>query len=143
MAFQNYTTRDWALLILRVALGITLIMHGWPKWAGGGPDSFVRFLRLQHVPAPLLMAWIMAVVELIGGLAILAGFRLTWAGWAAAGEQALVAWFLKISKGVAFIAARGVGWEFNFLLIAIAVALVYLGPGAATLEGVLKSRRSM
>lgn len=141
MRFDSYTPRDWALLILRVALGITLIVHGYPKLLEAGPTAFARFLRIQQFPAPLLSAWFMAIVEVIGGLAILAGFRITWAGWAAAFEQALIAWFLKIAKGVPFIAPRGVGWEFNFLLVAIAVAVVYLGPGAITLEAIVKSRR--
>lgn len=141
MQWQSYTPQDRALLILRIALAITLIAHGYPKLFDPSPVAFARFLRLQHFPAPLLSAWFMALVEFIGGLAILAGIHMTWAGWAVAFEQALVAWFLKIGKGIAFIAARGVGWEFNFLLMAMAIALVFLGSGPITYEAILRRRR--
>lgn len=141
MQWESYGARDRALLILRIALAVTLIAHGYPKLFDPSPVAFARFLRLQDFPAPLLSAWFMALAEFVGGLAILAGIQTTWAGWAAAFEQALIAWFLKIGKGVGFIAARGVGWEFNFLLIAMALALVFLGPGAITYEAILKNRR--
>jgi len=143
MQFRQYSSRDWALLILRVALGITLVVHGYPKLFDAGPAVFARYLRIQHIPAPLLSAWFMALVEFVGGLMLVAGFQVTWAGWAAAVERVFIAWFFKIARHVDFVAARGVGWEFDFALLAMAVAVALLGPGAVTLEAVLKSRRQM
>ncbi len=143
MRFQSYSSRDWALLILRVALGITLIVHGYPKLLDAGPAAFARYLRIQHIPAPLLSAWFMALVEFVGGLMLVAGFQVTWAGWAAAVERVFIAWFFKIARSVDFVAARGVGWEFDFVLLGIAIAVALLGPGAVTLESFLKSRRNM
>ncbi len=143
MRLQSYSSRDWALLILRVALGITLIVHGYPKLLDAGPAVFARYLRIQHIPAPLLSAWFMALVEFVGGLALVAGFQVTYAGWAAAVERVFIAWFFKMSRNVGFVAARGVGWEFDFVLLGMAVAVALLGPGAVTLESFLKSRRNM
>lgn len=142
MRFQSYTPRDWALLILRLGLGITLIVHGYPKLLDAGPMAFARYLRIQHFPAPLLSAWFMAIVELIGGIALVAGIQVTWAGWAAALERILIGWFFKMGRGVAFIAARGVGWEFDFVLFCMAVAIALLGPGAVTLQAIVKRRRT-
>src|SRR2546422_7918356 len=140
---QSYTPRDWALLILRFGLGITLIVHGYPKFAGAGPVAFARYLRVHHFPAPLFSAWFMALVEFVGGIAILAGFQTTYVGYLAAFERLMIAWRLKMAAGVAFIAARGVGWEFDFLLLCMAVAVAFLGAGAVTLEAVWRSRRTM
>ena len=53
MRIQSIAPRDWGLLILRLGLGITLILHGYPKFAGAGPMAFARYLRVHHFPAPL------------------------------------------------------------------------------------------
>src|SRR5438876_524330 len=52
MRIQSIAPRDWGLLILRLGLGITLILHGYPKFAGAGPMAFARYLRVHHFPAP-------------------------------------------------------------------------------------------
>jgi len=143
MRIQSIAPRDWGLLILRLGLGITLILHGYPKFAGAGPVAFARYLRVHHFPAPLFSAWFMALVEFVGGVAIVAGFQTTYVGYLAAFERLMIAWRLKMAAGVAFIAARGVGWEFDFLLLCMAVAVALLGAGAVTLEAVWRSRRTM
>jgi uncharacterized membrane protein YphA (DoxX/SURF4 family) len=47
---------DWGLLILRVALGIVMIAHGWPKLNPngpmGGPGGLAGFLKQMGVPLP-------------------------------------------------------------------------------------------
>lgn len=140
---QSYTHRDWALLLLRIGLGITLLVHGYPKLFGAGPAAFARYLRVNHFPAPLVSSWFMAIVEVVGGAAVVAGIQTTWAGWAAALERVFIAWFFKMERGVGFVAARGVGWEFDFVLLCMAIAVALLGAGAVTLEAILKSRRTM
>ena len=140
---QSYTPRDWALLVLRLGLGITLIVHGLPKFSGAGPVAFARYLRVHHFPAPLFSAWIMAIIELVGGIAMVAGIQTTYAGWAAAAERVFIIWLLKIAGGVKFVSARGTGWELDFLLLCMAAAVALLGAGAVTLESFLRSRRTM
>src|SRR2546430_16663536 len=142
MRIQSIAPRDWGLLILRLGLGITLILHGYPKFAGAGPVAFARYLRVHHFPAPLFSAWIMAVVELVGGIAMVAGIQTTYVGWAAAVERVFVVWLLKIAGHVRFVSARGTGWELDFLLFCMAVAVALLGAGAVTLENVVRSRRT-
>ncbi len=140
---QSYTPRDWALLILRLGLGITLIVHGYPKFSGAGPVAFARYLRVHHFPAPLFSAWIMAIIEFGGGIAMVAGIQVTYVGWAQAIERVFIAWLLKMAGHVGFVSARGTGWELDFLLFCMAVAVALLGPGAATLEAIWRSRRTM
>src|SRR5256712_12539566 len=100
---QSYTPRDWALLVLRLGLGITLIGPALPKSSGAGPVAFARYLRVHHFPAPLFSAWIMAIIELVGGIAMVAGIQTTYAGWAAAAERVFIIWLLKIAGGVKFV----------------------------------------
>jgi len=63
---------QWAPVPLRLIVGYGFIVHGYAKLARG-PDAFAAVLHTLGVPAPHLLAWLTTLVELIGGLAILAG----------------------------------------------------------------------
>jgi len=129
------TMEDWALLILRVGAGITFLVHGYPKlFAGAGPLAFSRYLHAQHFPAPLFFAWIFAVVEVFGGLALIAGIQTKYAAGTLAGERVITTLGLKLARGVGFVAARGIGWELDFLLLCMAIGVYVLGPGAITVQ---------
>ena len=62
----------WALLPLRLIVGVGFIAHGYAKLARG-PDTFVAIVQALGTPAPHLMAWLTIGVELAGGLAVLLG----------------------------------------------------------------------
>lgn len=62
----------WALLPLRLIVGFGLMAHGFAKLSKG-PEVFANILQVIGVPAPGLAAWMTALVEFFGGLAILAG----------------------------------------------------------------------
>jgi putative oxidoreductase len=74
------TARDALLLVARVLLGIVLIAHGWQKLAiyglGGTAGSFAQ----MGVPLPAVSAVFAAVVELVGGAALLLGAATVVAG---------------------------------------------------------------
>lgn len=62
----------WALLPLRLAVGFGFADHGWAKLSRG-PASFAAVLAALHVPLPLLSAWATTLLELLGGLSVMAG----------------------------------------------------------------------
>src|SRR5437773_12305264 len=105
MRIQSIAPRDWGLLILRLGLGITLILHGYPKFAGAGPMAFARYLRVHHFPAPLFSAWFMALLESVDGVAIVPGFRTTNAGSLPAFERLKISWLLNMAAEHAVSAA--------------------------------------
>jgi len=126
---------DWALLILRVGAGITFLLHGYQKlFVGAGPLAFSRFLQAQHFPAPLFFAWIFALVEVFGGLALIAGIQTKYASGALAAERVITILGLRMARGVGFMAARGIGWELDFLLLCMAIGVYVLGTGAITAQ---------
>src|SRR5262245_24351881 len=63
---------DWYALPLRLIVGIGFMQHGWAKFSRGA-DAFADILHAIGVPQPELMSWLVIVVELFGGLAVLAG----------------------------------------------------------------------
>jgi putative oxidoreductase len=68
--------RDWAPIPLRLIVGYGFFAHGAAK-LGRGPDHFAAILAALHVPLPALLSWVTIVVEVVGGLAVLAGVFVT------------------------------------------------------------------
>src|SRR5690348_16877124 len=63
----------WAALPLRLIVGFGFLQHGIAKLARGA-DHFVGIVHALQVPMPFMMAWATILVEVIGGIAVLAGF---------------------------------------------------------------------
>ena len=70
--FDLATLRRWALLPLRLIVGYGFMAHGLAKLSRG-PESFAVVLHTLGVPLPHLLAWATALVEVIGGAAVLLG----------------------------------------------------------------------
>jgi putative oxidoreductase len=43
--------------------------HGWAKW-NRGPAAFAELLKQARVPLPLANAWLVTLLEIVGGLAV-------------------------------------------------------------------------
>src|SRR5262245_18845926 len=64
--------QQWAPLPLRLIIGYGFVAHGWAKLSRG-PEGFARLLEQIGAPLPELTAWVSVFIEILGGLAILAG----------------------------------------------------------------------
>ena len=59
-------TAPYGLMVLRVVLGIAFLIHGWSKFSGG-VEGVAGFFTSLNIPAPSLVAYIVSIVELVGG----------------------------------------------------------------------------
>ncbi|MEO8664928.1 MAG: DoxX family protein [Ignavibacteria bacterium] len=71
------TNNDWTGLILRMTLGIVMFPHGAQKllgWYGGNgfSNSINYFTEMAHLP--LIIAFLVIVIEFFGSLSFIAGF---------------------------------------------------------------------
>src|SRR5438046_8427990 len=64
--------QGWAMLALRLLVGLGFTAHGYAKLERG-PDQFAAALTAMGMVAPFVMAWLVTLIELIGGLALMAG----------------------------------------------------------------------
>jgi uncharacterized membrane protein YphA (DoxX/SURF4 family) len=64
--------RMFSPLPLRAIVGYGFMVHGYAKLMRG-PDSFIAILSTIGVPAPEIMGWATILIELLGGIAIIAG----------------------------------------------------------------------
>lgn len=125
---------DWGPLILRVALGITFLPHGWlklnPSGPMKGPAGFAGFLKQLGVPIPLFFAWVVALLETVGAVLLILGFATRILAIGMVIDMFVAIWLVKRKmQKVGFMDPKG-GWEFEFVLLAAALALVFTGAGS-------------
>lgn len=111
---------------LRTALGIMFIAHAYLKVAIFTVPGFEAFLGQVGLPA--FLAWPIILAELIGGLAILAGFYGRFVSLALA-PILLGAFAVHTANGWLWNAPNG-GWEYPAFLVVAAVAHILIGDGA-------------
>ena len=87
----------YAPLVVRVLAGVIMAAHGWQKLQGG-PSGFGQALAGLGVPLPQLMAYVVTLVELIGGVLLIVGLLspADGSGVGAELELALIAGFLVV-----------------------------------------------
>ena len=135
------TWRDASLFVLRLAVGTTFIVHGYPKLFPSGTAGFAGFLQNLGFPIPGTFAWIVSIVEFFGGMAMILGLLVRYVGALMTIEMVVTSTKVKMAHGTGFVGARGAGWELDFLLLAIALALLLAGAGAFSLDAVLLGGR--
>src|SRR5262245_31795461 len=67
-----FVRRAWTLFPLRLAVGTGFLMHGLAKFQRG-PEKFAKLLQFVGTPFPLAAAWTVTLLEIGGGLALIAG----------------------------------------------------------------------
>ncbi len=141
---ENGFARHWALP-LRIMLGVSFMIHGAPKlFSGPGHQQFAGMLAHLSVPAPPLMAWVVAIVEFFGGAALVLGM-FTWLATALLVVEMIVAMLLvHLPAGWNAVHVTGMsehgpvfglpGYEYNLLYLAGLLALFLGGPGPLSID---------
>ena len=113
---------DKALLIIRLVAGIIFLMHGWGKLTGNPSiEMFTGMVGGLGFPMPIFFAWVVALTETLGGIALILGVFVRPAG-------VLLSIVMLVALGMVKKFSFPVG-DIDFALLGIAVALTMSGPG--------------
>ena len=124
-----------ALLLLRLALGIIFISHGYPKLFTHLHETLGAF---EHMGFPPYFAYIAGVLEFFGGLLLIVGLFTQIASLLLAIEMAVAVCRVHLPQGT-ILAVKN--YEFPLALAAGAFALAAIGAGSISLDHVLYGAR--
>jgi putative oxidoreductase len=124
---------DWGLLVLRVAVGLVFIVHGWPKITGG--KQAAEAMSGKPNPGFAAVITLQGIVE-TAGAALLALGVLTQLVAIAFIVIMLGAIALKVTRfKTGFMSQTTTGWELDLVLLAAAVLFLLAGPGELAIQG--------
>ncbi len=129
MNFEKY--RDYAPLILRIGVGLIFIVAGYGKLTG--IDGTISFFGNIGIPMAGVMAWIVAIVEFVGGIMVLAGFRMSYANILLAIIMFVAILTTKLGSDDMFRAMR-----LDLMLMLANLALLTLGSGKLSVDEMSK-----
>ena len=140
---MDHKIRTYWPLPLRILLGIAFLFHGLPK-LGGGHAAFVAMLQQIGVPAAGFFSWVAALVEVLGGLALIAGAFIPVATGLLILEMLVAMFKVHLPHGFNFVNVTAMtpqgpqfglpGAEVNLLYIAALLALLIGGPGPLSID---------
>jgi len=108
------------LLALRLAVGAIFIYHGWDKLSD--MDKTVTGFGMMGFPLPAFFAWLVALVEFVGGVALVLGIYTK--EFAKLLAIIMLVAILKVHLGGGFK-----GMEYQISLLGGSLALAGLGAG--------------
>ena len=104
------------LLLLRLAVGLVFVAHGWNHIFGGGKIAGTgRWFDSLGMRPGIMHAWTASVTELGAGVLLIAGFLTPLAGAGVVGVM-VVAWVTNHRKNGFFIFRPGEGYEYVMVL---------------------------
>lgn len=124
---RQINQQEWALFIIRLALGATFFLHGSQKvfgWFGGpGLEGFVNWAGTFGIPSTL--AYLAAFAEFIGGCLMFAGIATEVGAILSIGVMLGAIFLIHWPK---YFVQNG-GFEYPLMLIIFSIALIIGGPG--------------
>ncbi len=116
-----------ALLLLRAALGIVFMAHGWPKLFDQNA-GMQQFFSDHGLPASFV--YLTGVLELFGGGLLILGLFTRAVAFLLAAEMGMAIWKVHLLKG--YLAVRE--YEYPLVLFTACFALATIGAGFLSID---------
>jgi putative oxidoreductase len=117
-----------ALLLLRLALGVVFISHGYPKLFTHTREIMQVF---EHMGFPGYFVYIAGAVEFFGGAVLILGLFTRLAALLLSGEMAIALWRVHFPQGPITLVKN---YEFPLVLAAAAFTLATVGAGLISID---------
>lgn len=125
----------YALIWIRLAFGVGLMYHGYGKLSGGVANFATGMVANTGFAPVLFWAWVVTLLELVGGAFLIVGFLTRWV------SLALIIEFLTIL----FVVKRGAGLgriELELLYLGMALAFFFAGARRWSLDALFLHEQS-
>lgn len=130
------STIEWATLPLRIVLGVVFVHSGYTKFRG--LTGFGNWLAELGYPMPQPTARMVATLEFLGGLALLAGLFTHWVAIPLAANMVVATYTNAVKLHLPFSGNENVqGFELDIIIVGALIALVLGGAGPLSLDQLL------
>ena len=127
--------QPFGALCMRLVLGVAMFVHGWAKVVPlGGLHSHDLFSGINHfahyvttLGLPHWLGYVSALTEFLGGFLLIVGLFTRFAAFMVAVNMLVALLFVCIHQGYH-------GSEYVLALIALALMILFHGPGTAALD---------
>lgn len=129
---HNTSQEDLGKLILRVALGILILLHGVAKLSKGvgGIEGMLSGMGL-----PTAIAYLVYVGEVLAPIMILIGIWTRLGAFLIAGNMVVAIWLAHMNELFQLTKTGGWALELQGMFLFSAIALMFLGAGSYSLGG--------
>jgi putative oxidoreductase len=121
--------------VLRLAVGTIFVAHGaqilFGIWGGPGLSGTAQFMGTLGLGPGMVLAVLVGLVELAGGLMLILGALTLFAALALAVTMGVAIWKVHLANGF-FLPT---GYEYNVVLLGALISLMLAGPGAFSIDG--------
>lgn len=129
---------DLGLTVIRVITGLVFFMHGYTKVFVWGFEGTAAGFGQMGIPLANVAGPFVGLLELLGGLALIAGLATRWISLPLA--FTMVVAILKVHLAAGFFNPDG--YEFPLMLLAGTTGLTLAGGGALAVDNLIAARRS-
>jgi putative oxidoreductase len=137
--FESHPGKHAAgITVLRIITGIVFLVHGWQKVFAMGFAGVTGGFTQMGIPMPGLTGPVVAIVELLGGAALIIGFLTRLAALGLICDMMAAIALVHLKNG--FFSPRG--YEFPLMLLTAAVVLLIAGSGKYAVDDKFAARRS-
>jgi len=131
--------RAYGLTVLRLCVAAVFVAHGLQKllgwWGGPGLTGTTGMLKGLGLPYPSVLAIVLALTEVAGGIMLILGWLTPWVAFALAVDMGIAIWKVHYPHGFFLAgASRGQGIEFVLVLLGALLCLAFSGPGGVSID---------
>ena len=124
-----------AVLILRLFLGFSFMMHGSQKllgaFGGGGVAGVAGMLSKLGLEPSQILAWVLSITEFVGGVCVVLGFLTRF--WAAGLVIDMAVAIFKVHRANGFFASKN-GFELPLAFGVMALVILLTGSGSLSVD---------
>jgi putative oxidoreductase len=121
--------QKFAPTVLRFALGVVFVVHGYQKLFMQGFGGVGDFFAGLGIPLAMFSAYVVTLVEFFGGMFLILGILVRWSSALLAIVMAVATFVVHLPNGF----TGESGYEWTFVLFFALVSLMLSGPGAWSL----------
>lgn len=123
-------------LLLRVVVGASLMVHGYPKVAGEGKKQSVAFMKSVGFPGG--SAVLAGILEFFGGLFLIVGLIVPIVSFFYVLQFGSIIFMKKYRMKLGYIAPGKPNYEIDVTYLLLALVLLVTGAGVLSLDSLLR-----